>query len=306
MTRIFKFYNLHFSGSGAAARRVATSSYPGVVGSTDNFFLTDSGLGIMETSLIILDPSAWNYVEDFDARPSVPNFAHILAVTRLATGGADWAERFVRRDTGTHASQWLIVDYNQFEQLRPARDNALWVVEAVPGLVHAEDMTAHLREHRYFPSFNRPFFGPIRQRSGHSRAEEEHGALYSWAHNPRAQIFASDAPNVRGPAGMRALMEQNRGGAGHAVAARLDLDAQLRLPNGGIDAKVVGVCLQRSLAVQALSGPSHATLQPFSWAGPGGVEAYPGWPHVGLPTTWNFDYVQLSPSGQGPVNDEVC
>lgn len=314
MTRIFKYYKIVLEGADTFATQGAMSSYPGVVGSTDDFYLLDSGLGVMETSLIILDPKAWVSVQEFDIKPQIPNFAHIMAVNRLATSSAHWAQLFMTVNTGTYTSQWLVVDYNQFEVGKPLPDGTFWVIEAVPGAVHAEDMTAHLRSRGYFPSFNRPYFEPIRQKSGHSAAEKAHGELYSWGDNPRAKIFAESAPAVNDPPTMRVLMDRNlhAGGpgaldtAGHEVSARMDLVPGVHLPNGGIDAKVVGRCLQRAFSVQAVSGPSHAALPAFQWALPGGGEAFPGWPHIGQPNSWKFDYVQMTPAGQGAVADEDC
>merc|ERR1719203_528734 len=86
---------------------------------------------------------------------------------------------------------------------------------------------------------------------------------------------------------------------GHAISARLDLD-NLNIPNGGIDAKVTNYCLFRKLQCQAISGPSHDQQPTFSWA------AFAGYPHLGLPETWNFSWVQMTSSRMLPaVVDEL-
>merc|ERR1719277_2794893 len=128
--------------------------------------------------------------------PSIPNFMHIMAVNRLASSAAHWAQLFSSVNTGTYTSQWMVVDYNQFEAGKPLADNAFWVVEAVPGVAHAEDMSGYLRTHGYWPSFNRPYFDTVRAACGYDAAERSHGALYSWNDNPRAKIFAAKAPRT--------------------------------------------------------------------------------------------------------------
>merc|ERR1719436_996947 len=68
---------------------------------------------------------------------------------------------------------------------------------------------------------------------------------------------------------------------GHAISSRMDL-AFSKIPNGGIDAKVLNRCLLRSMQCQAISGPSHDNQAIFKWAD-NGVDRMPGWPHLGLP-----------------------
>jgi len=41
----------------------------------------------------------------------------------------------------------------------------------------AQDMSGYLQKHRYFPSFNRPYFDSIRDASGHKAAGLETGGV---------------------------------------------------------------------------------------------------------------------------------
>merc|ERR1719401_767647 len=59
MTRIFKYYKFSLRGAGSVTTLMALSSYPGAVSSTDDFYIMDSGLAIMETSLTLLNPTVW-------------------------------------------------------------------------------------------------------------------------------------------------------------------------------------------------------------------------------------------------------
>jgi hypothetical protein len=301
MTRIFKYYNFSLPASGTVSSRIAMSSYPGAVTSTDEFYVMSSGLTVMDTSLEILDSTLWNKILQFPAYKNIPNFVHLMIANRMAKGAPDWAKLYSRTNTGTRTSQWMVVDYNQFSPTTGVQDNAFWLVEMVPGMTEMRDMTNYLREKRYFPSFNRPFFGKVRETSGHEGAQRSHGMLYSWHENPRAQIFAAAQTATNALSDMRALMDRNAypnsgplSDPGHDISARMDLSPVLKIPNGGIDAKVVNHCLARKLQVQAISGPSHQTLNPFHWVGDDQSDLWPDYPHAGQPDVWNFSYVQFT------------
>jgi len=324
MTRIFKYYNFVLLGADTVASLIAFSSYPGVLSSTDDFYTTDSKLAIMETSLMVLDPALWDRAMHFPEHPHIPNFVHIMATNRMARSAQHWSWLFSGAKTGTYASQWMVADYKKLDELSrgslasgslPA--NTFWVVEAVPGAVESRDMTGFLTQHRYFPSFNRPFFERTRALTGFTAAERspKFGPLYSWEHNPRAEIFKGAAREVEALNDMRLLMRRNRypsTGAypatpGHDISARFDLLQKGGVPNGGIDAKVVNRCLMEVHQVQAISGPSHAPLPPFRWRSESGEELWPGWPRDGLPDVWSFGFVQMTPTGIAAVRDlEMC
>lgn len=70
------------------------------------------------------------------------------------------------------------------------------------------------------------------------------------------------------------------------------------IPNGGIDAKVTNSCLLKKMKCQAISGPSHQMLPAFRWTSEvdgAQTELFQGWPHLGLPDVWDFDFIEMSP-----------
>jgi len=313
MTRVFKYYKFPLSGAETMAFHLAFSSYPGLVSSSDDFYITDSGLSVFDTSLEMLDMYIWDKVTDFPYKPHIPNFVHIMITNRLAKNAVHWARIFTSMNTGTYNSQWMIVDYKQFTPGKEVRDNTFWLVETMPGLTHMEDLSHFLRKFHFWPSFNRPYFQVIRDASGHSAAQRTHGALYSWTDNPRAKIFGAQAKNVETLFDMRALMSHNMypyagvepNEPGHEISARMDLSPTQPIPNGGIDAKVTSRCLMKVMAVQAISGPTHANQPAFRWTKDGGMDKFPGFPHVGQPDVWNFDFVQMTPASSGILTDII-
>lgn len=304
MTRIFKYYKFKFKGSRQFADHIAMSSYPGCVSSTDNFYMLNSGLLVMDTSLEILNPKIYDRLPEFPANSHMPSWMHVMVVNRLARNGGMWGNWFGERNCGQDNAQWMVLNYNGFSPGSPVPDGTLFVVESVPGISQKGDLSQHLRDNSFWGSYNRPYFGKIRDLTGHTAAENFYGALYSYDGNPRASIFASIAPTVESLLDMRNLMRRNQypnegvspNSPGHAISARNDLDPVNLLPNGGIDAKITGRCLFGALQCQAICGPTHDDQSVFQWRGADHKDMFPGWPHFGLPDSFGFDWVQMTPA----------
>jgi len=308
MTRVFKYYDFHLPLSFQSSELIGFSSYPGCVSSTDDFYMMDSGLTVMDTSLEVLNPKVYDRISDDPQRPRLPRFLHVMAVNRVAKTGTQWTSMLSSESLGTGNSQWVVVDYNRFKAGQPLEDGALRLLEQLPGISHQADLTSELSSKGFWSSFNRPFFEDIRRMSGHEQAEARWGSFYSFASSPRAQLLQRYGAGVGDLGGMREAMTKNDpkdtvvgqpSGPGHAIMARLDLDAMVNnIPNGGIDAKVTNSCLLKKMKCQAISGPSHQALPAFRWTSQeGGVktELFQGWPHLGLPDVWDFHFVEMTP-----------
>jgi len=312
MNRIFKYYDLPVGSD--AVRKMGFSSYPGVAGSTDDYYLLDSGLVITETTISMLTDEPYDKIKD--SNTSVPDFMRIMISNRLAKTGKDWTDLMTKSATGTYSSQWMVVDYNKFVPGKPLVNGTLSVIEQVPGLSHTADMSMWLQTKRYWGSENRPWYKDIRDSVGATEAEEMHGELFSADKNPRAKVFAATAPQVRSLAEMRTEMQRNRWphevGVGlysapyHAISARGDLDKESPNPNGGVDSKVTNRCLAKLLQCNAISGPTHDTQKVFKWTDKNGKELFPGSPHDGLPDSWGFGWVRMTPDGASSLQDLSC
>jgi len=304
MTRMFKYYHFALPGAYTASKVIGMSSYPGCISSTDDFYILGGGLVVMDTSLEILNMNLYNRVAEFPVNSHVPDFMHIMTANRMAKTASHWAVLYSERNSGVGNAEWLIVDYNRFVPGKPVSDGTLWVLEQVPGMSFKKDMSFMLRDRGYWASYNRPYFPEIRAVTGHTQAEAQYGGLYSYDNGPRASIFRNVAPLSEHLMDMRSMMNRNvwpnegvlPNEPGHAISARMDLGFS-KIPNGGIDAKVLNRCLFRSMQVQAISGPSHDKQKPFKWMD-GAAEVMKGWPHLGLPDVFNFNWVQISPTSQ--------
>merc|ERR1719421_2164020 len=271
MTRVFKYYHFHLPDSWQVAASMGFSSYPGCVSSTDDFYMLSSGLAVMDTSLEVLNPEVYKQVPQFPNNPHIPNFMEIQILNRMARTAAHWVSLYSERNSGVGNAQWIIVDYNIFVPGKPLPDNSVYVLEQIPGEMHKGDVSEYIRSHGYWASYDRPFFPEIRERAGHTAAETKYGDLYSYSRNPRAQIFAGTGAVVEKFFDMRTVMMRNQ------------------WPNEGVLPNDPG---------HAISGPSHETQSPFMWKDASGKDLFPGWPHLGLPEKWDFDWLQMTPSGQ--------
>ena len=320
MSRVYKYYRFDLPLSFQSHELMGFSSYPGCVSSTDDFYMMDNGLAVMDTTLEVLNPKLYSRVMDDPGRPRLPKFLHVMAVNRVAKTGMQWTSMMAEENTGTGNSQWIVVDYNKFTPGQPLQRNALRILEQVPGMTHQADITTELTSRGYWGSFNRPFFEDIRRMSGHKTAEESYGKLFSFEDSPRASLLRRFGSGVSQLGDMRSTMTRNDpkdavpgfpAGPGHAIMARLDLDAMVNnIPNGGIDAKVTSACLFKRMACQAMSGPSHGSYPAFRWtsqatdAAPS-AELFQGWPHLGLPDVWDFDFVEMSSDEDKLANSKL-
>jgi len=312
MNRIFKYYDFPLGGS--AARKMGFSSYPGVAGSTDDYYLMDTGIVVTETTISMLSDEPYDKLDDNGT--FIPDYMRIMIANRLAKTGKEWVDVMQRSATGTYSSQWMVVDYKLFTPGETLRNGTFWVLEQIPGLQHAEDMTQTLQRTNYWASENRAWFKDVRDMIGETEAEELHGNLFSANKNPRAHIFSATESGVHTLANMRSEMQRNKwphevdGGPmntpDHAIAARGDLDRRDPQPNGGVDSKVTNFCLAKKLAADTINGPTHDGQKPFKWTNSAGRSLYPDYPHDGLPDLWNFDWVRMTPDGEMKMPDDEC
>ena len=101
----------------SAARTIAFSSYPGIAGSTDDYYMMSSGLAVTETTLSMLTDEPYDKLDD-SSHNTIPDFLRIMVANRLARSGPDWVRSMQRSWTGTYSSQWLVLDTKELETAR--------------------------------------------------------------------------------------------------------------------------------------------------------------------------------------------
>jgi len=294
MLRIFKHYQLNFKISSV----VSFSSFPGALFSGDDYYVTDKGLAITETTNDVFNVDLFKNV----TIATVPFWIRVNIATRLATVGKHWVDLFSQFNSGTYNNQWQVVDTKLFTAGAPLKPGLLWIAEQIPGYVISADMTPALVKNGYFPSYNIPYFSFVYNISGFPQQMAKYGDRYSYESCPRANIFRRDQSKVNTLDDMKNIMRYNDykndplslGDACNSISARCDLNPEngpmTHSAFGGYDCKVTDNNLIKNMTTHALSGPTSETLPPFSWNNWATVT------HVGQPAVFNFPFVPFSPS----------
>ncbi len=90
------------------------------------------------------------------------SWQRVRAASALAKSGEEYARIMQKYNTGTYNNQYMVVDFNLYKPGKELPPGTLWVIDQVPGLVAAADMTETLSR-GYWPSYNVPYFQEVRQ-----------------------------------------------------------------------------------------------------------------------------------------------
>lgn len=312
MLRVLKKYSLRYkmrrkSGSKLIpGHSITFSSYPGLLFSGDDFFTVSSGLVVTETTNENFNPDLWQYVRP---KGQIMNAVRVMVANRLAVNGKHWTKIYAKHNSGTYNNQWMVVDYKRFKPGRNLKSGLLWVLEQLPGHIHAEDMTNVLKNQSFWSSYNIPYFADVFNMSNFGEQVKNHGNFFSHDQTPRALIFKRDQPQVQDLKSAIKLMRSNnfekdplsictqcnpQYNAEFAISARNDLNERngtypLSIFGescaGGFDMKITNREMIEKLEFVAQSGPTFDNLPPFQWS-KSDFDSQVS--HVGQPDLWNF------------------
>jgi hypothetical protein len=65
----------------------------------------------------------------------------VRAANLLASNGSSWVSLFRRHNSGTYNNQYMVLDLKRFQPGYQLQSELLWVVEQLPGMVEAADLT---------------------------------------------------------------------------------------------------------------------------------------------------------------------
>ena len=290
------------------ARRLVMSTRIGKLASYDDYYLSDAGLFVLETTLNNYNMDLYKVV--------VPQcvFTWLRAVHAMWTtdNGKDWAETFIRHNSGTYNNQYVIVDTNKFERGQKPTKDLLWIIEQFPGMYEMTDVTDQLVRDGYFPSINSPWHENLYEIAGYPELVASlgiYGPYRSAKEGPRYQIMMRDAPRIKTFEDFKAFMRYNQwyrdpfaqGDAAQQIASRYDLRPPTtpygdRKAIGDLDSK----CLRltealTTMTIHAFASPPYendtaeARIPPWEFDQPQFAKDCPR--HDGLPKKWNFSWV---------------
>jgi hypothetical protein len=143
---------------------VATfSSYPGCLSSTDDFYITNHKLMVTETTLEVIDINLYKSVKEEEKY--IPNFMRVNSATFFSSTGEEWVDNFSFYNSGTYSSQWMVLDYKVFDQIKKnklqVKENLLWVLEQTPSKIISHDVSEHLLKVAFYNIFRILIMPPL-------------------------------------------------------------------------------------------------------------------------------------------------
>jgi hypothetical protein len=321
MLRIMKKYKFAFKTIEGQklipGHSVAFSSYPGLINSADDYYILSSGLVVQETTLENYNNSLW---EKIHSKAVVLEFVRNIIANRLANSGEEWTLIFRSHNSGTYNNQFMIIDYKKYKKstkLSDLEENLFWVLEQMPGLIRAADLTHVLRKQGYWASYNIPYFEDLFNISGNKYMAQKYGPFYSYNYTARAKIFRRDHSKLTDLKSMYKLMRYNDFRNDPlsqcsvykqtcsppyspylAIASRGDLNEpdgkySFRQSNnygfGATDAKITNSEMAMNLEMLAVSGPTHEQQPPFEWS----TSNIGDLKHFGQPDLFNFSPIYI-------------
>lgn len=267
-----------------------------------------NGLVVTETTILNHNSTLWQEI-----RPdSVMEFVRNTVANRLATDGQSWSEIFSRHNSGTYNNQWMVLDWLKFTPGMEPAEGFLTVLEQLPQLIVSEDQTKWLHQHKYWGSYNRPFYREIFEHSNQTALVNSLGDHYSWNATARAVLLRQLQPSVRTLKDMQRVIRWNRfdsesigmqgckafPSGSNALAERGDLTSPssgcipdiAHIDEGAIDAKIVRFSTHPQLSSLAQSGPTNDDQPAFDWRN----SSFKHLSHVGMPDRWAFPWVSIT------------
>ncbi|EAN81944.1 putative lysosomal/endosomal membrane protein p67 [Trypanosoma cruzi] len=204
MLRQYKTYRVEH-------RTVTMSSYPGMIHSIDDWYMTSERLAVMETTNGIYNDSLYAYLNP----KTVSEFLRVMIANFLATDSPSWVKYFSLNNSGTYNNQWMVLNMAAVANPKtPMPANTFWVAEQLPGSTYplgvtAADMTEHLNKYGYWASYNIPYFENVYEISGYLKKEKEFGDYFSYTNCSRAKMFKRNESDVVSLESMKRLMRYN-------------------------------------------------------------------------------------------------
>lgn len=251
MTRILKRYKLNYHLTSkdtnvVPGTSVDFSGYPGSITSQDEFYIIkgkEHRIAVTGTSLRNYNSKLWKEVNITEQVPAGPR---IFAANHLAANVSSWGRTLASSNSGTASKQWLLVDFNKFNQQnefalpnkvhmpRHFRNEfvsestitndikhtvyrtynghgkgLLMLIEQVPGRTHSADLTDIFLEQGYWAIYGLPFFKDVAELTHITKMEEKYGNLFSETESPRAVMFKNGYKNATSLESIIKLMRQN-------------------------------------------------------------------------------------------------
>lgn len=274
--RILKTYEFNYNDDAKYSRRVSFTSFPGKLSSTDDYYVTSNNLVVQETTNTPLKDEIFSQINP----NAYLNWVRTMIANRLSTNAEEWINNFTDKNSGTYNNQYMIVDLKLIDlKNKKLADKAFMINEQTPLNTYTKDVTDFLRNQKYWPSFNTPFFPEVRKAFGYEElvervnkngSDEEKFMINStlgYESNDRFKLLKKIAPKVNNLNEFKQVFrynnykvdEESLKRPGFSLSSRFDLDTGVqRMCMGAYDAKVLAISEIKDNGL----GKFHAILGP--------------------------------------------
>lgn len=302
MIRIFKEYRFKSNKKSEKSKTVAFSGYPGTLSSIDDFYINDKDLYITETTNQVFKTELFDKLTP----ESLLTWMRTMIANRLSDNSKTWTEIFAKFNSGTYNNQFQILDLKLIDtENKSISDNALWIIEQIPGFTQSADVSNILR-YGFWPSYNSAYFKDIRAISGYDEQLKNKPELkdaIDYDGCARANIFRRDQYKVNSLEDFKKILRYNnyqkdplsKNNPTFAIACRKDL-ADNPECRGATDAKIASIKDLKGLSkkkINMISGPTNDIQETFD-SSTAKCAAKQKYVFNGLPQKFEFSWVEYT------------
>lgn len=297
---------------GIVSRKVGFSSWPGMLSSEDDFYITEAKLVVMETTNNVYNFTLYDKIKP----QSLLSWVRAITANYMSSTPDHWHKLFQLYNSGTYNNQWIVVNMNApfvtpganrpMDISGKAANHSLvamtvMIGSQLPGFYRHADVSHHINAQGYWPSYNVPYFEDVWKMAGYDIMAAKYGEQFTWSGAPRAKIFKQRQSSVVDVSSLQTLMRYNNwkndplslGCPMNQLASRGDLSPAnmplcYRNAFGAVNAKITNSHEVAKFRTQFVAGPTHDTQPVFSWTPE--INALFPTPHYGQPHTFNFGW----------------
>jgi len=290
------------------ANKITMSTRIGKLSSFDDFYISDRGLFVLETTISNFNEELYEKV----VPQSLFTWIRAVHATWTSESAEEWTKNFIRHNSGTYNNQYLVLDSKQFKRFEQPKKDLLWIIEQLPGNYKSADITSVLVKDGYFASINTPWFEDLFKLAKFPekiKSWGEDGSYWDLKTSSRYLISQREAPRLNDFETFKAFMRHNNwkrdvysnGDPGQMILSRYDqrpgfLPHFPRKMFGGLDTKALRLTeAVTKMHFHGFASPEYETNPPFNF------KDWPQYKHDGLPEEWKFNWTTFE-----SMSPDVC
>ena len=299
--RIIKEYNLNYNNRWVKSKNIIFTSYPATMSSLDDFYIASHGLIVIETTNVFYNDTLYKEI----IPESLFTSERAMISNRISNSSKEWAENFVKHNSGTYNNQFVALDKNKINLINETIDiDAFYIIKQLPRFTKINNAT-HFLKFGYWNSYNVPFDKEIYKRSAIQEIIEEHPSLaltLDYDNCARTKIFRRDQSSADNLQSFMNLMRYNKfksdpyseNNPSNSISAGSDLNGRC---SGAYDSKV-GVLSDFSngkIKIHMIGSPTwneEDGIDPFTWSN--AQEECRTHSHYLIPEIFKYDWTEYN------------